>query len=64
MERSERVEHRTRRTYTVLFLVEHEWGDGPTGIGAITGLTADMDSSTANAGVVDGAGDGMRRRRH
>ena len=51
-------------TYSICFLVEHEGGYGPTGIGAVAGLTADMNSGAANAEMVDGAGDSARRRRH
>ena len=48
----------------VLFLIKHEWGYGPTGIGTIASLTMDTNSSAANAELVNGAGDSTRRRGH
>ena len=51
-------------THSVLLLVEHEGSNGPTGVSTITGLTMNMDGSTANAVLVLGAGDSARRRRH
>ena len=53
-----------RNTYAVFLLVIHKRGDGPTSIGTITSLTTDANSSTANAKVIDSAGDGAGRRRH
>ena len=51
-------------TYTILLFIVHEGSNGPTSVGAITGLTMNMDSSVANAEVVDGTGNSARRRRH
>ena len=53
-----------RKTYTVLLLVVHERSNSPTGIGAVASLTTNMDSSTTDTQMVDGAGDGTRRGRH
>ena len=53
-----------RRTYAVLFLVEHERGNGLTGIGTVAGLTVNMNGSSANTELVLSARDGTRRRRH
>ena len=51
------------KTYTVFLLIKHKWGYGPTGIGTITSLALNMNSSTADTEMVDSARDGMRRRR-
>ena len=52
------------RTYVVFFLIEHERGDSPTGVGAITGLTANMDSGTAPAILILCTGDSVSRHWH
>ena len=51
-------------TYTVTFFIEHEGGDGPPGVGAVAGLTADSDSSAAPAVLILGSGDGASGHRH
>ena len=51
-------------TYTVSFLVEHEWGNGVAGVGMVTGLTANTNGSLANTELVLGARDSTGRRRH
>ena len=51
-------------TYTVFLLVVHKWSNGPTSVGAVTGLTTDTNSGTTNTEVVDSARDSTRRRRH
>ena len=51
-------------TYTILLFVKHKGSDGPTGIGTIPGLTANLHSGMADPVLVLGAGDGMRRGRH
>ena len=61
---SEHMECRASGTYAVLLFIVHEGGDGPTSISTIAGLTMNTDSSATNTKVVDGAGDGARRRRH
>ena len=48
----------------VLFLVVHEWGNGSASIGTITCLTTNTNGSTANAKMVNSAGDSTRRGRH
>ena len=53
-----------RKTYTIPFLVKHEGGDGPTSVGADSGLSTDMDSGTAPAILILGTRDSVRRRRH
>ena len=52
------------KTYTVLLFVEHEGGNSPAGVSTVASLTVDMNSSIANAKMVDGAGDGTRKGRH
>ena len=39
-------------------------GDGPALVGANTSLTTDTNGGTANAEMVNSAGDSTRRRRH
>ena len=48
----------------VFLFIEHEGGDGPTGIGVVAGLTTDSNSGVPNAELVLGARDGTRRGRH
>ena len=48
----------------VFFLIEHEWGNGPTSVGTGPRLSMNADCSTANAKVVNGARNGARRGRH
>ena len=55
---------RTKRTYSVFLLIKHKGSNGPTLIGVGPGLSTDVDSSTANAEVVGGAGDSVERRRY
>ena len=55
---------RHQGNYMIFLLVEHEGRDGPTSIGTVAGLTIDLNGSTTDTEMVDGAGDGMRRRRH
>ena len=52
------------RTYSVLFFVKHEGGNGPTGVGTGPGLTMDSNSGAADAKMINGAGDSMRRGGH
>ena len=54
----------TQRTHSVFLLIEKKRGNSPTGVRTIAGLATDMNSSAANAKMVDGAGDSVRRRRH
>ena len=63
-EHSVHVGQRARRTYMVTLFVKHKGGNGPTGIGTITGLTTDMDSGVAPAVLVLSSGDGTSRHRH
>ena len=51
-------------TYVVSFLVEHERSNGTAGVGTITGLATNMNSSLPDAELVLGAGDSVGRRRH
>ena len=51
-------------TYMVTLFVEHEWGDGPPGVGSVAGLTTDTDSGAAPTVLILGAGDGTSGRRH
>ena len=51
-------------TYTVPFLVEHERGDGTTGVGAIAGLTTNTDRGTTPAILILGARNGAGGHRH
>ena len=53
-----------RKTYTIPFLVEHKRGNGPTSVGAVTGLTADTDSGMAPSKLILSSGDGMSGHRH
>ena len=61
---STRVMASSKGTYTVSFLIEHEGGDGATGVSMVTGLTANTDSGTAPAVLILGAGNGAGRGRH
>ena len=51
-------------TYMVFFLIEHEGGDSPTLVSSSPSLASNTDSSTADAEMVGGAGNGMEGRRH
>ena len=51
-------------THSVFLLIEKKRGNSPTGVRTIAGLATDINSSAANAEMVDGAGDSARRRRH
>ena len=51
-------------TYLMCFFVEHERGNGPTGVGAGPSLSTNADGSMANAELVDGSRDSMKRGRH
>ena len=51
-------------TYTVSFLIEHEGSNGLTGVGMSTGLTTNMNGSSADAELVLSARDSTRRGRH
>ena len=51
-------------TYTILLFVEHEGSDSPTGIGIITGLTMNTNSSMTDAVLVLSTRDSARRRGH
>ena len=53
-----------RRTYSVFFFIKYEGGDDLTSIGVRPSLSMNADGSTANAEVVDSAGNGVRRGRH
>ena len=48
----------------ILFFIEHKRGNGPTSVGAVTGLATDTNSSLADAVLVLSARDSARRRRH
>ena len=48
----------------VSLLIEHKRSYGPTGIGAVAGLATNTNGGTANAKMVDSAGDGARRGGH
>ena len=61
---SKPVERQARETYMVCLFIEHEGSNGPASIGTITSLTTNTNGSTANAELVDSAGDSMSRRRH
>ena len=58
------VLRRSQRTYAVTLLVEHEGGNGPSGVGADPSLTADTDSGSASAVLILCAGDGASRHGH
>ena len=51
-------------TYAISFLVEHEGSNGPPGIGAVPGLTADTNSGAAPAVLVLSTRDGASGHRH
>ena len=53
-----------RGTYTVALFIKHERGNGPTSVGAGTGLAMDMNSSTAPPVLILGTGDSMSRHWH
>ena len=61
---SARVTRRFNKTYLVFLFIEHEGGDGPTSIGAGTGLTTNVDGGTAPTVLILSAGDGTRRHWH
>ena len=56
--------HVLERTHSVFLFIEHEGGDGPTGIGTGTGLALDMDSSAAPAILILSSRDGVSRHWH
>ena len=58
------MEQQARETYTILLLVVHKRSNGLTSVGAVTGLTMDLNSGAANAEMIDSAGDSTRRGRH
>ena len=60
----EHEEQRRQGTYTILFLVVHERSNGPTLVGTGPGLSTNVDSSTANAEMIDGTRNGLEGGRH
>ena len=50
--------------YSILLFIEHKGSNGPASIGTVTSLATNTNSGTANAEIVDSAGDGTRRGRH
>ena len=52
------------RTYTVTFLIEHKWGNGPTSVSAGASLTPNTDSGAAPAVLVLSTGDSASRHWH
>ena len=53
-----------RKTYAMVLLVKHKRGNGATGVGMVTGLTADTNSGAAPAVLVLGSRDGASGHRH
>ena len=51
-------------TYAVLFLIEHERHDSPSGVGMVTSLATDLSCGTAPAVLILGARDGMSGHWH
>ena len=53
-----------KRTYMVSLFIEHERGNGTTGVSTVTGLTSDTNSSVASAILILSSGNGARGRWH
>ena len=61
---STRETMKAEEAYTVTFFVEHEGSNGPSLVGAVSGLTPDTNGGTTTAVLVLGSGDGTSRHRH
>ena len=51
-------------TYAVTFFIKHEGGDGPSLVGAVPGLTANLNGGTASPVLILSPRDGTSGHRH